>query len=77
MLTKTNINKQKEIIMAQELNLDELANVMKDQQSGRSGGKKVVWDKNTMTFKTLGTFEQPTENQSPMNDVSKVPFYTI
>ena len=63
--------------MAQELNLDELANVMKDQQSGHSSGKKVVWDKNTMTFKTLGTYEQPTESQRPMNDVSKVPFYNI
>lgn len=63
--------------MAQELNLDELANVMRDQQSGRSSGKKVVWDKRTMTFKTLGAFEQPTESQSPMNDVSKVPFYNI
>jgi hypothetical protein len=63
--------------MAQELNLDELACVMKDQQSGHSSGRQVVWDKNTMTFKTLGTNEQPTESQSPMNDVSKVPFYTI
>lgn len=63
--------------MAQELNLDELANVMKNQQSGNSSGKKVVWDKNTMTFKTLAPFEQPTEGHSPMNDVSKVPFYTI
>lgn len=61
--------------MGQELNLDEIANVMVEQQHGRSGGKKIVWDKNTMTFKALNSYEQPTEGQSPMNDVSKVPFY--
>ncbi len=63
--------------MAQELNLDELSNAMRKQQEGNTNGKKVVWDKNTMTFIELNSNEQVRDTQSPVNDVSKRPFYGI
>lgn len=62
--------------MPQELDLDGLSKAMQDQQEGRSNNKKIVWDKNTMTFVELGSNEQANDNQSVVNDVSKRPFYT-
>lgn len=61
--------------MAQELNLDQLSDAMRKQQEGNTNGKKVVWDKNTMTFVELNGYEQVNDTQSPVNDVSKRPFY--
>ncbi len=61
--------------MAQELNLDQLADAMRKQQEGNASGKKLVWDKNKMAFVELGSFERPTDSDSPVNDVSKRPFY--
>lgn len=62
--------------MAQELLLDELAQNMQNRQNGNtSNQKKMVWDKNTMTFVKLNSYEQPTDTQSPMNDISTRPFY--
>ena len=63
--------------MAQELNLDQLSDAMRKQQEGNTNGKKVVWDKNTMTFVELNSYEQVRDTQSPVNDVSKRPFYII
>ncbi len=62
--------------MAQELNLDQLSDAMRKQQEGNSNGKKVVWDKNKMTFVELNSYEQPDDTQSVVNDVSKRPFYS-
>lgn len=62
--------------MANELNLDDLANAMRSQQEGNSNGKKIVWDKETMSFKELSPGEQSTDEQSPVNDVSKRPFFS-
>ena len=62
--------------MAQELNLDQLSDAMRKQQEGNSNGKKVVWDKNKMTFVELNSYEQPNDTQSVVNDVSKKPFYS-
>ena len=61
--------------MAHELNLDELSNEMRRQQEGQTNGKRIVWDKNTMSFRELEDDEQMTDDQSPINDVSKRPFY--
>lgn len=61
--------------MAQELNLDQLADAMRDQQEGKSRGKQVVWDKNTMSFRELLPTEQANDTQSVVNDVSKRPFF--
>ena len=61
--------------MAQELNLDQLSDAMRKQQEGNTNGKKIVWDKNKMTFVELGLFESPTDEQSQVNDVSKRPFF--
>lgn len=63
--------------MAQELNLDQLSDAMRKQQEGNTNGKKYVWDKNTMTFVELNSYEQPNDTQSVVNDVSKRPFYAI
>ncbi len=62
--------------MAQELNLDQLSDAMRKQQEGNTSGKKIVWDKDKMTFVELGSAEEPTDAQSPVNDVSKRPFFT-
>lgn len=61
--------------MAQELNLDQLSDAMRRQQEGNANGKKIVWDKNKMTFVELGTFESANDDQSVVNDVSKRPFF--
>lgn len=61
--------------MAQELNLDQLSEAMRKQQEGGNSGKKIVWDKNKMTFVELGSYERPADDQSPVNDVSIRPFY--
>ena len=63
--------------MAQELDLNQLSNAMRRQQEGQSNGKKIVWDKNKMTFVELSGNEQVTDEQSPVNDVSKRPFFNI
>ncbi len=63
--------------MAQELNLDQLSDAMRRQQDGNSNGKKVVWDKNSMTFVELNSYEQANDTQSVVNDVSKRPFYSV
>ena len=39
--------------------------------------KKIVWDKDKMTFVELGSAEEPTDAQSPVNDVSKRPFFAV
>ena len=62
--------------MSQELNLDALSEAMRKQQEGNGNGKKIVWDKNTMSFKELGTFERANDEQIPINDVSTRPFFT-
>lgn len=62
--------------MAQELNLDHLAEAMRDQQEGKSNGKKIVWDKKSMSFVELGRFETPDDSDSVVNDVAKKPFYS-
>ena len=51
-------------IMAQELNLDECDNAMNDKHLSI---KKLIWDKNTMTFVDYDTIERPTEDQLPSN----------
>jgi hypothetical protein len=61
--------------MAQELNLDQLSDAMRKQQEGNTNGKKIVWDRNKMTFVELGSFERVNDTQSPVNDVSKKPFF--
>lgn len=61
--------------MAQELNLDQLSDAMRKQQEGNTNGKKIVWDKNKMTFVELGAFESANDTQSVVNDVSKRPFF--
>ena len=61
--------------MATELDLDQLSDAMRKQQEGSSNGKKIVWDKNRMTFVELQNNEQINDTQSPINDVSKRPFY--
>lgn len=61
--------------MAQELDLDQLSNAMRNQQEGKNNGKQVVWDKNKMTFVELANGEIPDETQSVVNDVSKRPFF--
>lgn len=61
--------------MSQELNLDQLSDAMRKQQEGNSNGKKIVWDRNKMTFVELGSGEQVNDTQSPVNDVSKRPFF--
>lgn len=63
--------------MAQELDLDQLSEAMRMQQEGNTNGKKVVWDKRTMTFVELNKNEQADETQSVVNDVSKRPFYAV
>ncbi len=63
--------------MAQELNLDQLSDAMRKQQEGNTNGKKVVWDKNSMTFVELNSNEQANDTQSVVNDVSKRPFYSV
>lgn len=63
--------------MARELNLDQLSEAMRKRQEGNKSGKKIVWDKNTMSFVELDTFENPTETQSVVNDVSKRPFFSL
>lgn len=60
--------------MAQELNLDQLSEAMRQQQEGKSG-KKIVWDKKHMTFVELNDNEQVKDTQSLVNDVSKRPFF--
>lgn len=50
---------------------------MRKQQEGQNNGKKIVWDKNKMTFVELSGNEQVTDEQSPVNDVSKRPFFNI
>ena len=59
--------------MAHELNLDQLSENMKKTQNGAK--KKMVWDKKKLCFVELGLFEQPSDTQSPLNDVSQRPFY--
>ena len=49
---------------------------MHKQQVGNTNGKKVVWDKNSMTFIELNSYEQANDTQSVVNDVSKRPFYS-
>ena len=44
--------------MAQELNLDQLSDAMRKQQEGNTNGKRVVWDRNSMTFVELNSNEQ-------------------
>lgn len=61
--------------MSQELNLDQLSDAMRKQQEGTSNGKRIVWDKNKMTFIELDSSEQINDTQSPVNDVSKRPFF--
>lgn len=61
--------------MAQELNLDALSEAMRNQQEGNSNGKQIVWDKNKMTFVELNSYERVTDDHSPVNDVSKRPFF--
>lgn len=63
--------------MAQELNLDQLSEAMRKQQEGNTNGKRVVWDKKTMTFVELNSNENPDDTQSLVNDVSKRPFYLV
>lgn len=43
--------------MAQELNLDQLSDAMRKQQEGNTNGKRVVWDRNSMTFVELNSNE--------------------
>jgi hypothetical protein len=62
--------------MPNELNLDNLAEAMRNQQEGKSDGKRIVWDKNTMSFRELGSSERELDSHSPVNDVSKRPFFT-
>ena len=59
----------------QELNLDALADAMRDQQNGKTNSKKLVWDKNTMSFVELDKYDRVTDEHSPMNDVSTRPFF--
>lgn len=61
--------------MATELNLDQLSEAMRIQQEGNTNGKKIVWDKNKMSFVELTDFEYPNDTQSVVNDVSKRPFF--
>lgn len=61
--------------MATELDLDQLSDAMRKQQEGNSNSKKIVWDKDRMTFVELQSNEQIKDTQSPINDVSKRPFY--
>lgn len=61
--------------MATELDLDQLSDAMRKQQEGNGNNKKIVWDKDRMTFVELQNGEQITDTQSPINDVSKRPFY--
>ena len=53
-----------------------LAIAMRKHQEGNTNGKKVVWDKNSMTFIELNSYEQANDTQSVVNDVSKRPFYS-
>ena len=61
--------------MAQELNLDDLSEAMRRQQEGQNTGKRLVWDRDTMSFRELNEGEQVTDDQSPINDVSTRPFF--
>ena len=54
--------------MAQELNLNECDNAMNVLQDKLLSAKKLIWDKNTMTFVDYDNFEQPTEDKLPIND---------
>ena len=61
--------------MSQELNLEELSKRMREQQDGKTTGKKIVWDKESMSFRELAPDEIANDDQSPVNDVSKRPFF--
>lgn len=61
--------------MAKELNLDQLSDAMRRQQEGNTNGKRIVWDESTLSFQELSAGEQVANTQSPINDVSKKPFY--
>lgn len=63
--------------MATELNLDQLSDAMRKQQEGNTNGKRVVWDKKSMTFVQLNSNKQPDDTQSVVNDVSKRPFFSF
>lgn len=63
--------------MATELNLDQLSDAMRKQQEGNTNGKRVVWDKKSMTFVQLNSNVQPDDTQSVVNDVSKRPFFSF
>ena len=63
--------------MATELNLDQLSDAMRKQQEGNTNGKRVVWDKKSMTFVQLNSNEQPDDTQSVVNDVSKRQFFSF
>lgn len=61
--------------MANTLNLDQLSEAMRAQQEGRSNGKKMVWDKTTMSFIEQDSNETTSDDQSVVNDVSQRPFF--
>ena len=61
--------------MANSLNLDQLSEAMRTQQEGRSNGKKIVWDKNSMSFIEVDASDPVDDTQSVVNDVSKRPFF--
>lgn len=63
--------------MVQELNLDQLSDAMRKQQEGNTNGKKIVWDRNSLSFVELDNNEQANDTQSVVNDVSKRPFYSV
>lgn len=63
--------------MANTLNLDQLSEAMRAQQEGRSNGKKMVWDKTTMSFIEQDSNETASDDQSVVNDVSQRPFFCV
>ena len=63
--------------MAQPLSLDAIADEMRTRQTNpnAASSSKMVWDAEQGMFVKLGANENPTSSQTPMNTLSKEPYF--
>ena len=63
--------------MPQSVSLDDLANAMRNEQEnpGSGNSSQMVWDAERGMFVKLNSNERPTSTQTPMNVLSKEPYF--
>lgn len=63
--------------MSKPLSLDELANEMRNNQNNptSNASARTVWDPNNCCFRHLAPGEEPSATQTPLNTLTKVPYF--